>query len=237
MLRYLRSLEKKLEGLIEGKIMDTIDDRIHPLEIAKKLSKGMRDEKKACPGGIYAPNFYTIALSPEDHGHFGNMAASFEKELVQFLIIEAEELDFQFLGSTKVHIESDERLKRGELVIDCLFTSPPPGAGPDSEELHRNNIVRGLFWIREGFGKGNVLALRDGMVTIGRNDENDVPIGDPKVSATHCTVEWKGNEALLRDRGSTNGMMVNGKKLDEAALSEKDEITLGYTTIQFFKMH
>jgi hypothetical protein len=233
MLKYLRSLEKKLEGLIEGKIMDTIDDRIHPLEIAKKLSQRMRDEKKACPGRVYAPNFYRTTMSREDYGHFGTLSESFERELVQFLTIEAEELDFQFIGPALVILRGDDDLRKGELIIECLFTSPPHETA-DDEASHRKNIVRGFFWIRDGFGKGNILVLRDGTLSIGRSDDNDVSVGDPKVSATHCTLEWKSDRAFVKDCGSRNGIIVNGKKVDEQQLSERDEITLGYTTLQFF---
>lgn len=70
---------------------------------------------------------------------------------------------------------------------------------------------------------------------IGRAADNDVRIDDLAVSGHHAVVERIPNKYLdgvndyfLRDLGSTNGTVVNGKKIERAQLQPTDEIRIGW---------
>ena len=66
-------------------------------------------------------------------------------------------------------------------------------------------------------GVGPVLQVPDtGLVTIGRSPEADVPLPSRSASWLHATVERDEEDRLLvKDRGSTNGTLLDGDAVDE----------------------
>lgn len=49
--------------------------------------------------------------------------------------------------------------------------------------------------------------------SIGRIDENDCVIYDPRMSKHHCEIDVRQDQVICRDLGSTNGTMVDGVML------------------------
>lgn len=72
-------------------------------------------------------------------------------------------------------------------------------------------------------------------VTIGRSLDNDVSVDDARVSRHHARVVWSGFEWQLVDRGSHNGICLNGNIVAEStvALETGATISLGNTRIRF----
>ncbi len=62
---------------------------------------------------------------------------------------------------------------------------------------------------------------------LGRNPDCDVPLDGKAVSWEHAEIVWSGRSAVIRDLGSTNGVMVDGAKVHEAPLEEGALIRLG----------
>ena len=227
-MKLLRRLEKALESLIEGKIMDSIHESIHPMEIAKKLSTRMRDEKKVILGKAFVPDHFEVKLSPGDYSQFAALTAAFQNELKQFLAMEARDNDLVCFSPPTVEIREDRSVESGDLQIDCFFTS--------QKSHHAPSRIRGILIAKEGFEKGKSYYLGDGITTMGRSDKNDISIGDPRVSGSHCLIEWEGEDAVIRDLKSRHGVMVNKKPAEEKTLFDKDEITIGYSTFMFMKL-
>lgn len=63
--------------------------------------------------------------------------------------------------------------------------------------------------------------------TLGRHRNNDIVIGDPKVSAFHARIDRTEDGFVLVDLHSRNGCFVNGKRAINARLQTGDEIRLG----------
>ena len=63
-------------------------------------------------------------------------------------------------------------------------------------------------------------------VTVGRSKTADVRLDDPAVSRVHCVIEARPDGVFVRDNGSRNGIKVNGKRVEEAALSSRDEVSI-----------
>jgi serine/threonine-protein kinase len=55
---------------------------------------------------------------------------------------------------------------------------------------------------------------------------------DLYISRTHFILEIRRNVCYITDINSTNGTLVNGKRIDRAELYDNDEITIGNTKIQ-----
>jgi pSer/pThr/pTyr-binding forkhead associated (FHA) protein len=69
------------------------------------------------------------------------------------------------------------------------------------------------------------------VVTIGRNKNNDVPIDNLGISKKHAKIVKKQGQYVLEDLKSTNGTLLNDKKVTQAPLSGKDVITIGKYTL------
>jgi len=61
----------------------------------------------------------------------------------------------------------------------------------------------------------------------------DVQLKDSEVSRRHAMVEVRNEEAMLLDLGATNGTFVEGERIDQTALENRAEFTIGSTTLMF----
>ena len=75
-------------------------------------------------------------------------------------------------------------------------------------------------------GDGPPIQLDRPIVFIGRHPECDVCIDSRKISRRHCCIAQLEDKLILRDLGSTNGVQHNGRRVQEATLAPKDEITI-----------
>ena len=66
-----------------------------------------------------------------------------------------------------------------------------------------------LLIVIAGPARGRSVRL-DGTVTVGRDEQNLLPIPDPALSRHHCLIERAGDRVVLKDMGSKNGVFVNG---------------------------
>ncbi|RMD73375.1 MAG: FHA domain-containing protein [Lentisphaerae bacterium] len=79
-----------------------------------------------------------------------------------------------------------------------------------------------------GEDKGKEIELAPPFISIGRETDNDIVILKAEVSRYHAKIEKDGNIWVIRDLNSSNGVYLNGKKIDASApLSHKDEIRIG----------
>lgn len=64
-------------------------------------------------------------------------------------------------------------------------------------------------------------------LTIGRDDTNDIVLKDNSVSRNHGILEIDGEDIYLIDNDSSNGITVNGKKIERERINSKDVIIVG----------
>jgi pSer/pThr/pTyr-binding forkhead associated (FHA) protein len=82
--------------------------------------------------------------------------------------------------------------------------------------------------------------LTEGTVRIGRDTVNDIQLDDDTVSGSHAEVSIKKsqyidgtNDFWLRDLQSTNGIKVNGQRVNRHLLHNEDEILIGPYLLRF----
>jgi predicted component of type VI protein secretion system len=71
------------------------------------------------------------------------------------------------------------------------------------------------------------IVLDKPILLVGRHPECDVQIDSRKISRRHCCIAQVNNTVLIRDLGSTNGIKLNGQRIQEAQLNAGDEVTIG----------
>lgn len=63
--------------------------------------------------------------------------------------------------------------------------------------------------------------------SLGRSPSNDIVLKEAKVSRQHAAIQLKEEKHVVIDLKSSNGVFVNGKKVEEQALEDGDEIAIG----------
>jgi adenylate cyclase len=79
-------------------------------------------------------------------------------------------------------------------------------------------------------GGGDNIPLTRSPLIVGRRESCDVCLPFPNVSGKHCELTFKEGFWILRDLDSTNGIKVNGARLDSGAkkvLHAGDVLTIG----------
>ena len=83
--------------------------------------------------------------------------------------------------------------------------------------------------------KGVVTTLKfeKGKITLGRGPKNDLVLDDGGASREHAVIAREGNKYILKDLGSLNGTLLNGKPSKVEILKNEDRIKIGNHTVLF----
>lgn len=84
---------------------------------------------------------------------------------------------------------------------------------------------------------GQVIALGERDMTLGRDLANDAVIADSEVSRTHARLSYRNEEHLVQDLKSTNGTWINGRPVTgPVRLALGDMLTLGKTSVFVYEL-
>ena len=89
--------------------------------------------------------------------------------------------------------------------------------------------------IENGPDRGRSYLIRtEGAFFAGRDPAAQVPIREEMASRRHFQIDFREGRFKLRDLGSKNGVLLNGKRFEEGAdLSPNDRIQVGETILTF----
>lgn len=80
---------------------------------------------------------------------------------------------------------------------------------------------------------GRIFQLRGG-ATIGRSSGSDIVLPDDYVSSTHARIFPRKQFLILEDLGSTNGTVVDGRRLEgEHQIKPGQEVVIGNTVFRY----
>jgi FhaA, N-terminal domain/FHA domain len=248
-MSVLRNLESKLAGLVEGTFSRAFKSEVRPVEIARKLTREMDQNKVQSLSRTYAPNEYAVWLSPEDRKQFEGYEDDLATELSGYLLEHARRERIALVTAPKITFRTDDRLRLGEFGIQARLVRPPqheeeqPSQGDHghtmvytvsdrlAEPLREPDERRGAARLRVG---GRTELLGSGGAVLGRSREADVVVDDPNVSRKHAEVRPSGGSWIVRDLGSTNGVKVNGRRIQgPQSLKRGDVIELGTARVTF----
>lgn len=80
---------------------------------------------------------------------------------------------------------------------------------------------------------GETFPLGKDRVVLGRKPGCDVVLADEKVSGRHAEIVFEDGRYVLRDLGSTNGTLLDGRRVEEIVLSPFDVLQLGRVRLVF----
>jgi len=100
-----------------------------------------------------------------------------------------------------------------------------PAQAPGAEEfLTRHRVALVML---EGVAAGTEWELTQARTLLGRGPAVDIAIEDATMSRQHAAFEIASDGVHARDLGSTNGIRVNGEKVDTSSLSHGDRLEIG----------
>jgi hypothetical protein len=245
-----RNIEKKLEGLVQGTFSRAFRSGVQPVELARKLAKEMDSHKTLSISRVYVPNRYTVYLSVPDREQFAGYEAALTKELSDHLLDHARTEGMTLVTRPTVAFETDERLGAGEFGIQPALLHPPEDESQEPEEAGFGQTMvysatRGDQPLAQAtpppaqaarallVGEGRRRMLSGDRVVVGRSREADIVIDDPNVSRRHAELRREDGSWAIADLGSTNGIKVNGRRVEQSSLDPGDEIMIGTIELSF----
>ncbi len=318
---FLRRIESRLEGVFEGGIGRTFRSHVQPVELARKLTKEMDDNKVISVQQVYVPNAYTVFLAPDDREQFLAYEARLRTELAGYLTEHARREGYSLPGRARVMIETADELEVGTFGIAAEMEETPPPVAMDSPlaaealpaEFGGGAVpaaetappvapvvpIPPVAPILDPFAAdaadefapaaptppatpvppvvpaapviaaaavaattpapvtppveppaappaaaswtliwpGGAVPIGDKALVIGRSKDCDVPLADGNVSRRHAELGRSEEGFVLRDLDSTNGTMVNGRRVRSATIGAGDEITIGMSTLRIEQRH
>ncbi len=251
----LRSIEQKIEGLVEKTFGRMFRSALQPVELARRLAREMGDHKTVSVSRVYVPNQYTVYLSPTDRRQFASYESALVIELGSYLEAHARSEGLSLLSMPRIRLETDADLRPGEFGIACRMVDPgrpgieAPGEEPmeppalplaplpnealeavSGTQVLSAEQARAAGLVREEvtlYLADQPYRLARKITTMGRSRDCDIVVPDANVSRVHAEIRHEGLEYTLVDLGSTNGVEVNGKRTMRHPLRDGDRISLG----------
>ena len=94
--------------------------------------------------------------------------------------------------------------------------------------------VKPLAYLISQDERANSYPVTTSTWRIGRSQDNEMTIDDSSISRRHAEINRDSNgQFIIYDRGSTNGVFINNKKITKKILSEGDIIEIGDFFLRF----
>ena len=213
---FLDKFEKALEKKVTGLFSKTFKSGLEPVEIASAIKQEMDSKASILSRDrILVPNSYLVQLSPQDFQRLNELGEPLIEELTKLCSEHANNQGFQFGEYLEVSLSPSASLALGQLSVL-----------PSSKKLN-------ITWVPVLEIEGVTHSLLAAKTTVGRDSTSDIKIGDNGLSRKHFEILWDGTTAVLRDLGSTNGVKVDGAKIDQMVLPNGTVFSAGRTDFLF----
>ena len=255
-MNLLKSVETTIANLVEGTFGRIFRSEVRPMELARKLAREMDSHRTFSVSRVYVPNEYAVWLSPQDRTRYRGIEQEVIDELSGYLLEHARREQVIMASQPRIVFHTDEDLALGEFGIQASLVRPPETpeeqpvpatGGPD--EHGSTMIYSGAARLREpveeaqarrrpprallALGGRRLLVPPEGG-TIGRSRDCAIVLEDAGVSRHHAELRPDEDGWLVEDLGSTNGVLVNGRRIRGGqSLQDGDRLELGSTEVVF----
>jgi len=203
--------------MVEGTFARVFKSGIRPVEIARRLIRAMDDGRTVgVSGESVVPNQFFVYLSSEDFARFQEVEGSLRRELGEAAREHARDEGYHFMGPVGVELVEAANYATGAFQLTARLKE---GAGGNPGSLL--------------LPTGDRVPLGNAVLTIGRLPDCNIVLADPNVSRHHAEIRPTATGYQVVDLDSTNGTKVNGARVSDHLLDDRDEITFGNTLIRF----
>ena len=222
----LQRFERRLEGLVEGAFARVFGGVVQPVEVAAALQREAADKKQiVAQGRVLVPNSFVVELGPTDLERFGEWDAPLRAELAGLVEEHARDQGWSFVGDVDVAFERHEEIDTGVFRVRSSVVA-------DDAPAHRTEGIGRPRLVLQTSPERVVLLTRP-VTVVGRGVDADLRLEDTGVSRAHAELRLEGSTVRVVDLQSTNGTVLNGRKVRIATLSDGDRLDLGATTMVY----
>lgn len=227
MAGVLQRFEQRLEGAVSGAFARVFRSAVQPVEIAAALQREIDGNSNVLSRErVLVPNDFTVKLSPHDHERLTPFGDTLAHELATLVREHITEQRYTPAGEIVIDFTLEESLHTGRFhVVSRASAGVTPMAGQSMTET----AVRRASVVLEVGGLQHPVTAPG--LTIGRGSTVDLKIDDPGISRSHAELRLEGTTLEVCDLGSTNGVIVDGRRVTKATVSNGSQIRLGNTTI------
>jgi hypothetical protein len=258
----LQRFERRLEGMVGLAFARVFKGKVHPAEIAHALQREADEQRSVLSGGrVLAPDLYVVTLGPVDHDNLAEWSDQLAAELADMVTEHIHAEGYQTFGDVVVRLDRDEELRTGVFEVAGHVTGgsprgegaaapppPPPGLPPlpplpsarlgstDTGAQEPSFVGRAGSRVTHALvvdGPGTKHVLEPGSNVLGRGTEADIRLPDTGVSRKHADVQLHGSTVTVEDLGSTNGTLVNGRRVNRQDLADGDVIRIGHSVLVY----
>jgi hypothetical protein len=260
-MSVLRSINGRLERMVEGVFGKAFKASVQPVELAHKLAKEMADHKVVSVARVYVPNEYEVYLSAPDFEHLSSFEEALMAELSNYLTAYAGREGWSMVTEPRIALILDDELGMGEFGIATHMgtreAAAPGGApaGAPAPPVVPPVVPAGMAQTvlyqpptppaalppqpqesrLRAFLRGpeGSFELAQPVMILGRSKRCDIVLADPNVSRQHAEVRLDNGDFVVTDLDSTNGLKVNGRPVKRAVLNDGDRLELGTAVLRF----
>lgn len=213
--------EKKIGAAVDKVFARAFKGDVQPVEIAAGIQRELDAEAKLLSRDKrLVPNSFTVTLSAHDYNRLYPYSKTLNAEIIPGLREHAAERHYVFNGPIAINYVLDSALPTGQFKISSqAATSESP------EQRKPRPLVLEVAGVRHPL-------VPPGLV-IGRGSEADLRINDPGVSRRHALITVAGSAEApvisIEDLGSTNGILVDGIRVQQGKLRDGSRVEIGNT--------
>ena len=222
----LDRFERGVERVVNGAFARAFKSEVQPVELASALRREADTTAAVVgPDRTLVPNAYTIELGPSDHERLDSWGEQLSGELSTALTDHARGQHYSFPGPVSIALERDEELATGVFRVRSARVRGgiAPGTTANASLSHPVLDVDGRRY-----------QLTSKVTALGRDATCGVVLDDPGASRRHAELKVDGHRILVRDLGSTNGTVVDGRRLgprEVAEVADGSTVVIGQSTV------
>jgi hypothetical protein len=227
----LARFERLMEQAVEGSLRRLFPTTLQPVQLAKAAARAMEDAQVVGLRGAEVPNRYRLRLAPADLERFGEYTGTLARELSRYLVDYAHERGLRPIAEPRVELLVDAGLRTGSVRAEARFVDLAPAQKTEVENAVEGTRrlrladlaaasqsapeanTRPVVWLVDASDVRFALEPEAGVVRIGRAADNDVVIGNQRVSRYHAQLRWVESSWLVYDLDSTNGTFVDEQRV------------------------
>lgn len=208
-----RSLERRIENLVEGLGTKVFRGQLHPVEVAIRIVREAEMTLTQTGVGPTAPNAFEVSLNPAD---LSDDADDVIGRLSTVVAEAARERGWRLEGPPAVTLNAVPNVAPGAITITSAIR---PGA------------IEPWGHLIEAGGPRR-LTLTKNRSLVGRSRRADLMLGDDTVSRSQSLVWYDTGGTWIQDLASSNGTSVNGAAV-QGPVELHDGDVIGFGTARF----
>jgi len=225
----LQRFENRLEQAVSGAFAKAFRSAVQPVEVAAALQREVDNSAQILSRNRrLVPNTFEVELSALDYERLQPYSQTLTTELVDMLREHADEQHYMFAGPVSIAFSEEDDLTTGRFRVRSQAAAQVVS---DRQQSGRAARKAGASLTVNG----STHVLTPPGLVVGRGSEADLRINDPGVSRRHAEFRVSSGrsrpEVSVVDLGSTNGTLVNGKRVGEAPLDDGATVRVGNTDL------